>query len=398
MAESGESRERAVIELDTDELPRGPWIFGRQVREPAQDVEPGALVFVHDASQRFVGHALYNPNSDIRLRFLARGRKNELDRPRDFLLRKLRSADDLRRKVLKLEEQGDVYRIVHAEGDELSGLIVDRLGEVLVCEYHSLGFWRLRDEIESALGELYPKFRVVHRVPPSAARAEGIDDRELDDQEELGESVIHENGLAFSVLPAAGHKTGWFCDQRDNRRRVASYANGRDVLDLCTNHGGFALNAARAGARSVKAVDLDEVVLERAKKSAELNRLKIDFRHVDAFDYLRSLKSSTARPGLVVLDPHKLIASRDRIEEGLRKYSDWNALALACVRPGGLFASFSCSGPLDDHAFVGMLFQAARRAEREVKLLEQMGAAPDHPQRPEFSRSRYLKGALFWVE
>ncbi|MBI5431990.1 MAG: class I SAM-dependent rRNA methyltransferase [Planctomycetes bacterium] len=387
-----EEAARATIELETNELPRGPWVFARQVRDPEQEPEPGALVEVLDASGRFVGHALWNPGSDIRLRFLWRGRKNDLDRPREFLLRRIKLADDLRRKVLRLDQDHDTYRVVHAEGDDLSGLVIDRLGDSLVCEYHSLGFYRLRDDIEAALGTLYPGFEVAHRVPANAARSE---DFQPEDEPELAERIVHENGLAYPVAPAFGHKTGWFCDQRDNRRRVAEFAAGRDVLDLCCNQGGFALNAARAGAKRVRAVDLDEKVLERARRAAALNELEVECVHDDVFPFLRSL--GKPRPNLVILDPHKLVGSRERLEEGLKKYSDFNTLAFASVAEGGILATFSCSGSLDEPAFIGMLFQAARRAGREIKLLNQLGAGPDHPQRPDFSRSRYLKGAIFQV-
>jgi 23S rRNA (cytosine1962-C5)-methyltransferase len=201
------------------------------------------------------------------------------------------------------------------------------------------------------------------------------------------------------VLPGLGHKTGWFCDQRDNRRRVASFAAGLDVLDLCCNLGGFGLSAARAGARRVLCVDLDEVALERAQRAAQLNHLgDVLFRHEDAFHTLRAVGREKRRPGLVVLDPHKLIRGKSNLEEGKKRYLDMNALALAAVAPGGLCATFSCSGALDLPGFLGLVFQAARRAEREVRVLEVYGAGPDHPQRPVFPRSRYLKGALLAVD
>jgi 23S rRNA (cytosine1962-C5)-methyltransferase len=204
--------------------------------------------------------------------------------------------------------------------------------------------------------------------------------------------------LRYAVIPGAGHKTGWFCDQRDNRARVATLAAGRDVLDLCCNTGGFALHAAKAGARKVTAVDLDEVVLARAGAAAKLNGLAVEFLHADAFHFLRNLAAGTQRPGLIVVDPHKFIASKLAYDNGLLKYLDLNTLALSVARPGALLATFSCSGLLQDAAFIGMLFQSARRANREIRLLETYGAGPDHPQRPDFSRSRYLKGALLAVD
>lgn len=386
---------RGVVHLSSDDLRPGPWIFGRQV-EPAPGVEDGALVEVLDASGRFVAHALYNGASDIRLRVLSRGRKSALDRPRDFLLKTLKAADQVRRRVLRLPEVTNAYRIAHAEGDDLPGLIVDRLAGWIVCEHHSLGFWRLRAEVDWALRQLYPDLEVLHRLPPGPARSEGT--RGVEPEVDPGEIEIEDQGLTFLVHPAGGHKTGWFCDQRDNRARVGRWSAGRDVVDLFCNTAGFGLFAARAGARRVRSVDLDEVVLERARASAARNELDVECIHADAFDFLRTLQSRDERPGLLVVDPHKLIARKSDLESGQRKYLDINALAIDRARAGGLVASFSCSGLLSEPAFVGLLFQAARRAGRSVRLLEQYGAAPDHPQRPDFSRSRYLKGALLAVD
>jgi 23S rRNA (cytosine1962-C5)-methyltransferase len=384
-----------AVRLLTDEIPSGPWVFGRQV-EPRDLPSNGSLVEVHDRSGRFIGHGLYNGASDIRVRILARGKKSELRNPREFLLRRLSAADRIRKRVLHLPDVADAYRIAHAEGDDLPGLVVDRLGDCLVCEHHALGFWNLREEVAAALGEIYPGFPVVHRVPKTAARSEGFEPDEP--TADLGERWIREHGLEFPVRPGHGHKTGWFCDQRENRITVASLARGADVLDLCCNAGGFALQAARAGARRVTGIDLDEVVVARAREAAARNGLAAEFVHADAYDALRSAKQDREKPGLVVVDPHKIVKSKANLEAGLRSYSDLNALALEVVRPGGVVATFSCSGILDLPTFLGMVFQAARRAERGVRLLATLGAGPDHPQRPDFSRSRYLKGALLAVD
>ncbi len=387
-----------VVQLVTDELPRGPWIFARQVEEHP-DVEDGALVEVRDASARFVGHALYNGASDIRLRLVARGRRNALERPREFLLARLRDADRLRRRTLRLADVTDAYRVVHAEGDDLSGLVVDRLGPVLVCEYHALGFYRLREELTRALGELYPGLPVLHRVPASVRKAESFP-AELELEEGIQDVEIHEHGLVFPVRAGAEHKTGWFCDQRENRVNVAKLCAGRSVLDLCCNAGGFALQAKKHGAREVRGVDLDEKALVRANEAARKNGLEAEFVHEDAFDFLRAEleRRSGPRPDVVILDPHKLIRGKAGLEVGKKKYADLNTLALACARPGGLVATFSCSGALDLPSFLGIVFGAARRAEREVRLLSLLEAGPDHPQRPDFPRSRYLKGALLAVD
>lgn len=385
------------IELDTDELSRGPWIYARQVRLPRDEVPAGALVEIHDATGRFVGHGLYNPDSDITLRVLSRGRKSDLDHPRRFLLERLASADRLRKKRLELPKRTDAYRVVHAEGDDLPGLIVDRLGDVLVCEYHARGFYELREEVAWALGQLYPEHRLVHRVPKAARNQENFDP--LEEPEDVGEVEVVEDGVRFRVLPGAGHKTGFFCDQRENRLRVASFCEGADVLDLCCNIGGFALHAAVAGARRVRAVDLDEVVLERAEASRAANGATVELYHDDAFDFMRAERGKRGGgANVVILDPHKIVRGKRELEQGLNKYLDLNALAFECVKPGGLLATFSCSGAVELTEFVGTVFRAARRAGRDLRVLETFEAGPDHPQRPDFPRSRYLKGLLLAVD
>lgn len=394
----------ACVRLDTDELPGGPWVFARQVMDVPRQVVDGDLVEVVDASDRFIGHGLYNSASDIRVRIVNRGRRKDLDRLDEFLLRRLASADRLRRKLLRLEETTNAYRVVHAEGDDLSGLIVDRLGSALVCEYHSLGFWRLRESIEKALRSLYPELTVHHRVAKPALRAEGFplevgEDGRMPKDGPSAQVTITEHELSWTMYPGAGHKTGWFCDQRENRVRVAQLARGRDLLDLCCNAGGFALQAAKHGARRVRGIDLDEVVLARAEEAARENALTVEFHHIDAYHYLRAIRDTPReQPEIIVVDPHKLIPNKREIETGLRRYSDLNTLAFECVKPGGLVASFSCSGSLPLPQFLGMLFQAARRADRRPRLLEILGAGPDHPQRPEFPRSSYLKGALLAID
>jgi len=387
-----------AVELADDRLDRGPWVYGRRVRTPRQDIAPGSLVEVLDASDRFVGHALYNPHSDIRLRWLSRGRRTDLDKPERFLLARLKAADDLRRKALRLPEFTDAYRICHGEGDDLPGLVVDRLGPFLVCEHHALGFWNLRGEVERALLQLYPSAEVVHRVPNSALGSEGFSDAERAAAEAAGELTreveITEHGIVYPLLPGKGHKTGFFCDQRENRRHFGSMARGRRVYDLCCNTGGFGLHAARGGARYVLSLDLDEVVLERAHGAAARNQLEVDFAHADAFHALRGLIDAGKRAELVVLDPPKLAMGKSRLEDALKKYHDLNALALSVLEPGGLLMTFSCSGALDTSGFLGAVFSSARRAGREIRLLEVLGPGPDHPQRPDHPRSRYLKGAL----
>lgn len=406
------------VHLAIERVPQGPWIYARLMDDwagdrgygsgrgsggghPAGDPPPedGSIVEVIDGAGRFCGHGLYNSTSDIRVRMLSHGRRTDLDRPREFLRRRIASALRLRKRLLRLDTVTDAFRVVHAEGDDLSGLIVDKLGDALVCQYHSLGFWNLRSDVEAVLRELLPDHSVLHRFAKNARNGEGFPDRESGEEgDDVQPRAITEYGVRFIVHPGRSHKTGWFCDQRENRRRIASLSEGRDVLDLCCHAGGFAIPAALAGARSVTAVDLDEEPLERAAVSAKENGVDVKFVHADAFNVLRDVLDSKRRPGVVILDPHKLAKGKRDLEEAKVKYRDLNALGIAAAAPGGLVATFSCSGALDLPSFAGLVFQAARRAEREVRLLETLGASSDHPQRPDFGRSRYLKGLLLAVD
>ena len=390
------------VHLAVDRIPPGPWVYARLTDDYGPDgpvARDGSIVEVIDRAGRFCGHALYNSTSDIRLRMLSRGRRSDLERPRQHLQRLIAAALRLRRRVLGLENVTDAYRIVHAEGDDLSGLIVDKLGDALVCQYHSLGFWELREMVGSILQELLPGHAVLHRFARTARGPEGFPEADPGrDGDEVEPRYIHEFGVRFLVHPGASHKTGWFCDQRDNRRKVADLARGRDVLDLCCHAGGFSIPAALARAHSVRAVDLDEEPLARADQAARENKAEVQVRHADAFDVLREVAGGSRRPGLVILDPHKLAKGTRDLEAAKIKYRDLNALGMAATAPGGLLATFSCSGALDLPGFAGLIFQAARRAERDVRLLETMGASHDHPQRPDFGRSRYLKGLLLAVD
>lgn len=385
-----------LVHLATDDIFPGPWVYARHVM-PAENVEDGDLVEVNDAAGRFVGHALYNGRSNIMLRWLHRGRKTELRRIPEFLETKLRFADRLRRKTLRLENTTDAYRVVNAEGDGLSGLIVDRLGDTLVVEHHSLGFWRLKEEVGVALQRIYPEHRILHVVPRIARKIEDFDPED-DDHSRERPIKLTENGITWTLPVGAGHKTGWFCDQRESRLQIAQLCRGRRVLDLCTNLGGFALQAARAGARSVEAVDLDETVLEHADAAARANSLDVQFVHADIFNRLRDAQDRNETWDVVILDPHKIVASKAGLEHGRTTYQDMNSMAMSRVTPGGLMATFSCSGAVDRGMFFGWVFGSARRAERDLRLLASMEAAPDHPQDPDHPRSTYLKGALLAVD
>jgi 23S rRNA (cytosine1962-C5)-methyltransferase len=210
--------------------------------------------------------------------------------------------------------------------------------------------------------------------------------------------TIHEHGLRYRIHFEEGHKTGFFCDQRDNRRDLARFCADKAVLDLCCYTGGFGLNAlVRGKAREVTCVDLDEKAVALARENGNANQVRLEVIHADAFGYLRQMGLNAKTFGVIVLDPPKLIPDREEIAPGKRKYFDLNVMAMKLVEPGGLLLTCSCSGLLDAPEFLSLLRAAARNAGRHVQLLSLAGAAADHPVALDAPEGAYLKAAWLRV-
>ena len=238
-------------------------------------------------------------------------------------------------------------------------------------------------------------WRVVVRADEFIERTEGFR-MGAAQQSEIGRLVIREHGIRYRVDTAGGHKTGFFCDQRDNRRRLATLCRDATVLDLCCYTGGFSLCAKLlGGAREVTGVDLDETAVAVAKENANLNQTRIDFVHADAFAYLRLMIANGRKFDTVVLDPPKLAATRNDMEDALRKYNDLNALAMQVVRSDGILMTCSCSGLVSRQLFTETVFRAARRAGVSLQIFDQTGAGPDHPVMMNCPESEYLK--VLWL-
>jgi 23S rRNA (cytosine1962-C5)-methyltransferase len=377
--------------------PRGlhPFVFRKMVA-PSGEARSGDLVRVVDRDGSFVGIALYHERSQIALRLLHRGPEKSFSP--DFLSRRLKDAVYLRRRGLRLDERTDAWRVVHAEADGLSGLIIDRFADVLVIELFSLAWYRRLPELQEELRQLFPGAEIAVRADEWIAEREGI---ELSPAERTSgpERVwIREDGLRFHVDLRHGHKTGFFVDQRDNRSRLAAHVRDANVLDLCTNSGGFAIHAkVRGGAGRVTAVDLDEKALARAEENARANEAQIEFVHADVFDYLRAAQEERTRWDVVILDPSKLARTREELPRAERKYFDLNRLAMAVLKNNGLLLTCSCTGLLQAETFDAICCAAAQQAERKILRLAQSGAAPDHPVDPDCPETSYLKAFLYAV-
>jgi 23S rRNA (cytosine1962-C5)-methyltransferase len=365
-----------------------PCIYPAMIKAVSPDAKPGALVQVYTKSGEPFGAGLFNPRARVPLRIIHHGAD-----PADEQVfpRLIDQALDLRLDLLRLADQTDAFRAIHSDGDALSGLIVDRYADVLSVEVHSLG---IHQRLPSWLPHLHQRLGTRHaiiEVDPLIARIEGIP-RAAALSEPVRPVRIRENGIRFEVNFDDGHKTGFFCDQRDNRRRFGQLAAGRRVLDLCCYTGGFALAARIQGqAADVTGVDLDETAIRQARRNANLNQTRVDWVHCDAFSYARQMQRNGGKWDAIVLDPPKLISSREDFEEGLRKYEDLNQLAAYLSAPNALLVSCSCSGKLEAEDFEQLVIRAVHRAGRRLQILDRTGAAPDHPVLSNCPESRYLK-------
>ena len=369
---------------------RHPRFFRKMVGRPDQKTEPGGLVRVVDRDDTFVGIGFVNPRTLLCLRLLTH---DEEAVDAGFFVRRLQAAVDLREGELQLRETGNAYRLVHGEGDGLPGLILDRLGEFLVAQVHALGILAFLEPLGVWLKQRYPGARLVLTVDERARELEGITGYAPPGPLE-GE--LSEWGITYRVRPGGGHKTGFFCDQRDNRRFFADRCGGHRVLDLCTNSGGFALTAARhGGAREVVGYDLDEAAVALARENARRNQLAVRFEQGDLFTVLRDLPAGSY--DRIVLDPPKWAAAPEQLDAAGARYRDANRLALARIAPGGLLFTFSCSGSLSEDRFLGLLRDAAALAGRDAQVLAVRGAGPDHPVALECPETRYLKAILLRV-
>ena len=358
------------------------------VEKPERRLPPGTVVEIVDRDGQWVGRGFYNAHSRIKLRVLSSDPAEEIDEA--FFARRIERAISLRRDLLALDRVADSYRLVHSEGDDLSGLVVDRFGDHLVMEFFAAGMYRFRPAIEAALRSAYPGASFYWFADEHVQKQESIDVRSPEPAPRPIE--ITEHGVRFRVQPGGKHKTGFFVDQRENRKSLAELSAGRRVLDLCTNSGGFAVYAKALGnAAEVVGVDIDEEAIDLARRNADLNQARIRFVQADLFPWLRDTVANGERFDVVVLDPAKQTRARDEVEMALLRYRDMNRMAIQAVAPGGYLLSCSCTGLVREDDFLGAIQRGAYHAGRTVQVLRVTGAGPDHPFLVHVPESRYLK-------
>ena len=366
-----------------------PWIFQRLVDKPATRPKSGQIVDVVGVDGVWIGRGFYNGHSRIALRMLERDPDVDVDAA--WFARKIAEAVQLRRDILKLDQISNAWRVVHSEGDGISGLVVDRYDDLVVVEFFSAGAFRYREWIYAALRAQFPGCRFHASADEHVQKQESFDFRGT---EPAQPAVISEYGVKFRADPAGAHKTGFFADQRENRQWLSQQVEGKRVLDLCCNTGGFAVYSAVRGASEVVGIDIDEAVIDIAKGNAKLNNVRPRFVQADILPWLRDAANAGEQFDVVILDPAKMTRDREQVIAALKKYLDMNKLALGTVKPGGLFATFSCTGLVSEEQFRDMLRRAAFYAGRTVQVLKVAGAGPDHPFLAQVQESRYLKAVF----
>ena len=383
-----------TVRLKIERRSSHPWIFQKMVEKPSTKIPNGSIVDVHDRDGKWVGRGLYNGHSRITIRVLTADANEAIDA--GWFARKIAHAVELRRSLLKLDAVTDAYRVVHSEADGLSGLVVDRFGSLLVLEFFAAGMYRQREAIQAALLQHFPDSRFYWFAEEHVCKQESFDCRSPETPPPF---TITEHGIRFRVAPGSKHKTGFFVDQRDNRKTLAGFCEGKKVLDLCCNTGGFAVYAKVLGkASDVIGVDLDEQAIALAKQNANLNQVRITFMQADLFAWLRDVLPSGNRFDVVVLDPAKMTRDRESIDLALKKYLDMNRLALQAVAPGGIFLTCSCTGLVSEETFLDTIRRAAWQAGRIVQIFKIAGAGGDHPFLAHVQEGRYLKAVFCRVD
>ena len=371
---------------------RHPWVFATSIERVEGDPSPGDEVDVASAEGQFIGRGLFNPASGIRVR-LYRWDGGPIDR--EFLADRIRSAASWRTRGLGLGIPGTGARLVFSEADGLSGLTVDRFDRWLVAQFGGLGLYRRLDEIADTLIDLPGVEGVFVRGERSTAKAEGlkVDPSIVRGSAPDGPVSIRENGLSYTTDLGAGQKTGFYLDQRDNRRAAGGYAAGRSVLDLYCYSGGFSLNALRNGAIDVTGIDSSAPAIELARRNAEANGMadRSTFEIADVADSVESFRASGRRFGMIVCDPPKFARNAKGIDDAIRAYLALNRAAVDLLEPDGVLITCSCSGHVDRSLFADVVARVADQSGRSIQILESRGQAPDHPILAACLETDYLK-------
>ncbi len=374
-----------------------PWVFSGAIKKIYGDPAEGDIVSVYDNKDEFLGLGHYQIGS-ISIRIVSFA---ELEINHQFWEDKIKKAYQLRKdQGLIANSLTNAYRLVHAEGDNMPGLIIDMYGDTAVVQMHSIGMFLIKDDIDEILKKIFgDELRAIYNKSestiPYKAKVEPENGYTFGHSETR---IALENGLKFRVDWEKGQKTGFFVDQRENRSLLEQYSKGRSVLNMFCYTGGFSFYAMRGGAELVHSVDSSERAIELTKENVEL-KFPGDKRHdafaVDAFKYLDDIKD---KYDLIILDPPAFAKHHNVLNNALQGYKKLNAKAFEQIKPGGILFTFSCSQVVSKDAFRKAVFSAAAKSGRNVRILNQMTQPADHPVNIYHPEGEYLKGLVLYVE
>ncbi|MFN4148401.1 MAG: class I SAM-dependent rRNA methyltransferase [Rhodocyclaceae bacterium] len=382
-------------------LKRHPWIFDTSVARLAGHARPGDTVFVADGHGKLLAKAAFSPKSKIRARVWS----FDPEAPIDHAFFKRRVAEAVRRRAALPELAGQPgLRLVHAESDGLPGVIADQYGDTVVLQLTSAGAEKWRGAIVDGLVQATACARIYERSDSEVRSLEGLAPQTgwLWGAAPTGEIVIEEHGVMMAVDIMSGHKTGFYLDQRDNRRLLATLSAGKRVLNCFCYTGGFSLQALAGGAQSVLSIDSSQPALERAQANLALNphldASRASWRCANVFEELRRLKDAGETFDLIVLDPPKFAPSAAHAERAARAYKDINLLGFKLLAPGGLMMTYSCSGGVTIELFQKIVAAAAVDSGRTARIVKRLQGAADHPVDLAFPEGEYLKGLLLQAD
>jgi 23S rRNA (cytosine1962-C5)-methyltransferase len=377
-----------------------PWVYANEIFRATQTPADGELVQVKDSRQRFLGTGFFNSKSKIHVRVLSPER---VEVNEGFFEERIRTALEIRKRHLP---DATSFRVVSAEGDFLSGLIVDKYEDVLVVQISSLGMDKRKAQIVAALQKVFSPRAILERSDMASRKFEGLTEANgVLSGEPVEKISVNLNGLKFETDLVAGHKTGLYLDQQANYQAVSQFAKGAQVLDCFSFLGGFGLHAARAGAAHVHLLDQSAEAIEASKRNAAANGLaeKCSFDAINVFDWL---KANTAvkphervipRFDLIILDPPSFTRNRASVPDALRGYKEIHLRALKLLKPGGVLATFCCSHHVGAELFQDSLLSAAFDTRRILRRVATYAQSPDHPIIPMIPETEYLKGFAFEI-
>jgi 23S rRNA (cytosine1962-C5)-methyltransferase len=372
------------------------WVYSGAIAKQDNGIGKGDMVMVCNNEGKFLAYGYYNEDSKIRVRLLEWDENVEINEA--WWEKKIRNAYTLRKERVENEDT-NAYRVIFSEGDALPGLIVDKYDEYLSVQFLTAGLEVRKEMIVSILQKVIPVKGIYERSDSNARTLEGLGMSVgvLYGEKPPSNLLVKENGLLVNTPIVEGQKSGYFLDQRENRKKVAAYTKGLKVLDCFSYTGGFSLNAKKAGATEVWSVDSSASATEALSSNYKNNQLDCNEEHVitsDVFQFLRAAQQKNQHWDLIILDPPKLAPNRQNLPKAERAYKDLNLQAMLLMNSGDILATFSCSGSLSLEHFKQILAWAATDAGKELQFLEDLGHPIDHPVRAAFPESYYLKGVI----